>query len=153
MEDVNVFEGDVLYTATPDGGDIKIENGLVKDCRNFDTAAYLSLFSGNENDADGREKDTWWGNLIPGTDRSEWMQSEFGATVAGYPLTSANIQKAEAAAGRDLAWLRTEADADEVNVSLSATSAKSVNLSVEVMQDGKKTGGCAYEFQWTEAVR
>ena len=81
------------------------------------------------------------------------MQSEFGATVAGYPLTSANIQKAEAAAGRDLAWLRTEADADEVNVSLSATSAKSVNFSVEVMQDGKKTSGCAYEFQWTEAVR
>ena len=53
MEDVNVFEGDVLYTATPDGGDIKIENGLVKDCRNFDTATYLSLFGGNENDTDG----------------------------------------------------------------------------------------------------
>ena len=149
----NCFEGDVYLVATPDGGDIVIEDGLVKDCHNFDTAVFLSLFGGNENDTDGREKETWWGNLIPGTKREEWMQSEFGAMVTGYPLTSGNIQKAKAAAERDLDWIKSEAGADKINVSLAAESAKSVLLSARITQNGKKVGGGVYEFQWQEAVR
>ena len=104
--DKNCFEGDVLLISTLDGADIVVKDGLIKDCRNFDTAAYLSLFGGNENDIDGRAKETWWGNLISGTQRKEWMQSEFGAMVTGYPLTSGNIQKSIAAAERDLEWMK-----------------------------------------------
>ena len=86
MDDKNFFQGDVLLVSTPDDGDIVLEDGLIQDCRNFDTAAYLSLFGGNEDDLNGKSKETWWGNLIPGTKRNEWMQSEFGSTVAGFPL-------------------------------------------------------------------
>lgn len=151
--DKNSFAGDVLLISTLDGADIVVEDGLIKDCRNFDTAAYLSLFGGNENDIDGRQKETWWGNLISGTQRKEWMQSEFGAMVTGYPLTSGNIQKSIAAAERDLEWIKEDAGADEVAVSLTAQSAKSVRLDVMVAQEKQKVGGGSYEFQWQEAVR
>ena len=152
-DDKNVFMGDVLVISANDGGDIVVEDGLVKDCRNFDTAVYLSLFGGNKDDLNGRAKETWWGNLIPGTKRNEWMQSEFGAMVTGLPLTSGNLRKASEAASRDLAWIKSDAGADSVSSSLYAKSAERVRLTVEVMQDKQKAGGGSYEFQWQEALR
>ena len=151
-DDKNVFMGDVLLVSGGDGGDIVVEDGLVKDCRNFDTAVYLSLFGGNKNDLNGRPKETWWGNLVPGTKRNEWMHSEFGAMVTGLPLTSGNLRNASEAASRDLAWIKSEAGADSVSSSLSAENSKRVRLTVEVTQDKKKAGGGSYEFQWQEAT-
>lgn len=152
-DDKNFFQGDVLLVSTPDGGDIVLEDGLIQDCRNFDTAAYLSLFGGNEDDLNGKPRETWWGNLIPGTKRNEWMQSEFGATVAGFPLTGSNLRKAGDAAARDLDWIKSDAGADGVSVSLSAESAKRVKLVLDVTKDAATVAGGAYEFQWNEAVR
>ena len=144
--------GDVLLVSGGDGGDIVVEDGLVKDCRNFDTAVYLSLFGGNKDDLNGRPKETWWGNLVPGTKRNEWMHSEFGAMVTGLPLTSGNLRNASEAASRDLDWVKSEAGADSVSSSLLAENSKRVRLTVEVMQDKKKAGGGSYEFQWQEAL-
>lgn len=152
-DDKNEFAGDVLLVSTPDGGDIVIENGLVKDCRNFDTAAYLSLFGGNTDDINGREKETWWGNLIPGTKKNEWMRSEFGATVEGLPLTSGNLRRAREAAGRDLDWIKGDAGADDVSVSLAAECQARVRLLAEVKKDSARIAGGTYELQWNEAVR
>lgn len=152
-DDKNEFAGDVLLLSTLDGGDIVIEDGLVKDCRNFATAAYLSLFGGNSGDVDGREKETWWGNLIPGTKKNEWMHGEFGATVAGLPLTSGNLRRARDAAARDLDWIKSDAGADEIAVSLVAESQARVRLSAEVKKDSATVAGGEYEFQWQEAVR
>lgn len=152
-DDLTEFSGDVLLVSTPDGGDIVLRDGLIAPCRNFDTAAYLSLFGGNRGDADGRPKETWWGNLIPGTERAEWMQSEFGATVEGRPLTAATLRQAAQAAERDLAWTKDEAGADDVSVRLAAESSRRVELAVDITQDGQSAGGGKYEFQWQEAVR
>ena len=70
------FAGDVLLSGTDGMGNIVIEDGLIKDCRNFSTAVYLSLFGGNARDSAGRENETWWGNLIPGTKNPSPIQSE-----------------------------------------------------------------------------
>lgn len=152
-DDLTEFAGDVLLVSTPDGGDIVVRDGLIAPCRNFDTAAYLSLFGGNRDDADGRPRDTWWGNLLPGTERDEWMQSEFGAVVEGRALTAANVRAAAQAAERDLAWIKDKAGADDVDVRLVAESSRRVGLSVDITQDGQAAGGGEYEFQWQEAVR
>ena len=151
-DDKNDFMGDVLLISANDGGDIVVEDGLVKDCRNFDTAVYLSLFGGNKDDLNARSKETWWGNLVPGTQRDEWMHSEFGATVAALPLTSGNLRKAGDAAGRDLDWIKSDAGADSVSALLSSASTNRVRLSVEVMQDKQKAGGGMYDIQWQEAL-
>lgn len=152
-DDKNEFQGDVLLISTPDGGDLVLEDGLIKDCRNFDTAVYLSLFGGNRDDLDGRPKETWWGNLVPGTKRGEWMQGEFGAMATGLPLTGATLRKAADAAGRDLEWIKGDAGADEISVSLSAADGKRVVLSAEIKKDTALIAGGEYEVQWQEAVR
>jgi len=152
-EDKNAFEGDVLLVSTLDGGDIVLEDGLVKDCRNFDTAVLLSLFGGNKKDLNGRPKETWWGNLVPGTKKGDWIKSEFGATVEGLPLTSGNLRAAQAAALRDLDWLKKEAGADETSASLKAENAQRVNLVCEVKKNAAEIGGGNYELQWQGALK
>lgn len=152
-DDANDFMGDVLLQSTLDGGDIVVENGLVKDCRNFDTAAYLSLFGGNKKDLNARPKETWWGNLIPGTKRNEWMQSEFAATVNGLPLTSGNLLKARQAAERDLDWIKKDAGADGFSASLKAENPSRVRLEVEIKKSDAAIAGGAYELQWQGALK
>lgn len=152
-DDKNVFEGDVLLKSTLDGDDIVLEDGLIKDCRNFDTAVLLSLFGGNKKDLNARPKETWWGNLVPGTKKAEWIQSEFGAMVEGLPLTSGNLRAAQAAAGRDLDWIKKEAGADKINASLKAVNAARVNLSCEIKKNSAEIGGGQYEMQWQGALK
>ena len=147
------FMGDVLLTSTPDGFDVVLENGLIKDCRDFDSAVLLSLMGGNDEDLNRRPKETWWGNIVEGTQENEWISSEFGAMVKGFPLTSGNLRKAKDACKRDLDWIIKDAEADEIDVELTAESAQRVKLDVEVTQDGSKAGGGNYELQWQGAVR
>lgn len=152
-DDKTVFAGDVLLRSSGDGATIVIEDGLVKDCRNFDTAVYLSLFGGNEDDLNARPEKTWWGNLIPGTRRTEWMHSEFGASVTGRAITSGNLKMAGDAAKRDLEWVKNEAGADEINARLHAVSQQRATLTVEIMKDSASMAGGSFETQWQEAVR
>lgn len=152
-DDKTEFAGDVLLVSTPDGGDIVLNDGLIADCRNFDTAAYLSLFGGNRDDPDRRPRETWWGNLVPGTKPEEWMHSEFGATVEARALTAASLRASAQAAERDLAWIKDKAGADDVDVRISAEDSRRVVLAVDVTQDGQNIGRGEYAFQWQEAVR
>lgn len=151
-ENVNEFQGDCLLTSTINGFDLVFKEGLIQDCRNFDTAAALSLFGGNENDLNGKEKETWWGNLVEGTKKDEWIHSEFKAIARALPLTSGNLKKAQAAAERDLSWIK-DAGADSIKVQLSAANPERVKLRAEVWQEDKNVGQCEFETQWAEAVR
>lgn len=152
-EDKNEFAGDVLLKSTLDGGDIVIEDGLVKDCRNFDTAAFLSLFGGNKKDVNGRPKETWWGNLLPGTKKKEWIQSEFGAMSEGLPITGANLLAAKSAALRDLDWIKSDAGAEEVAASIRAENPARTKLTVEIKKQAAAILGGEYETQWQGAVK
>lgn len=142
------FAGDVLLDGKSGMGDIKIENGLVKDDRRFDTAIYLSLFGGNKNDDAGREKETWWGNLIPGTKENEKIVSSFHAAVSGLPMTAGNIKRAAKAAEKDLEWLTSEKIADTVEVSLTDKGHNRAALSVTVAKDKENITETEYSFQW-----
>ena len=142
------FVGDVFLNGRSGIGDIDIENGLVQDCRDFSTAVYLSLFGGNKGDYTGRDNETWWGNLIPGTQKNEKLVSSFYAVVNGFPLNSASIKKAAKAAEYDLKWLTDEGIADEVDISIYAVSIKKVQLDVRIIKSGKDIFKNAYAFQW-----
>ena len=148
----SVFSGDVLLKATDNGGDIVIEDGLVVDCTDFSSAAYLSLFGGNEDDEVGREKETWWGNLVPGTLKSEKHVSAFQSIIRGCPLTAINLRKAQEAAVSDLNWFIDEKIADEIAVSIRAEGVKQVVLSVVIKKDEKAIFSCGYSFQWQGAI-
>lgn len=145
------FKGDVYIHSTNDGGEIDVEDGLILDCNTFSTAVYISLFGGNIDDDAGRSKETWWGNLIPGTNENERIISQFQAIICGFPLTSGNLQKAQAAAGRDLAWLKDEGIADNVTVLLKAEDVRRVCVSVEAQKDGSTVFESSYYFEWEGA--
>ncbi len=142
------FTGDVLLDGSDGIGDIVIKDGLIQDCRDFSTAVYLSLFGGNKKDNAGRSDETWWGNLVFGTQKDEKIISSFYSVINGYPLTSATLKKAKAAAEYDLKWLIDESIADDVEASIHAASMKKVKLDIQVKKNGKDIFKNAYSFQW-----
>ena len=146
------FAGDLLIKGGLEGGEIEVDDGLISDCETFSTSIYLSLFGGNANDDSGRSKDTWWGNLIPGTKQEEKYISKFQAVINGVPLSARNLQKAQTAAKEDLSWIVDKKIADEVNATLSAENKNRVYLYVTINKDGTKIYECEYAFQWKGAL-
>jgi hypothetical protein len=81
------FEGDLLLEDTPDGGDIRIEDGLFISDRSFRTVVYLSLFGGNKEDNGRvRNRKTWWGNTLRGISENQKLTSRFQALIHGLPM-------------------------------------------------------------------
>ncbi|MCI6912992.1 MAG: hypothetical protein MR771_07495 [Treponema succinifaciens] len=147
------FAGDILINGADGMGNIVIEDGLVKDCRNFSTAVYLSLFGGNARDDAGRDNETWWGNLIPGTKKNEKLVSSFYAIVSGFPINSNNIKRAARAAKDDLSWMIEEGIADEIDASIHAISIRQVQLTIRVSKSGNDILKDTYGFQWQSALQ
>lgn len=129
---------DALLTQTADGGELQIENGELALTDGIETAVYLSLFGGNEDDPGlpGNSKKEWWGNLSE-ADSKRRYRSRTQYLLRRLPATSGNLRRFEDAARADLAWMVEELGA-EISVAASLPSAGSVNLAIEVVLDGLK---------------
>lgn len=135
----NWQQGDVLLEQTTDGGETEVLNGLVTMSGGLETAAYLSLFGGNEDDAGGSDTAlSWWGNLME-TETAPQYRSETQNIIDGLPLSTSNLLRLEKAVGRDLAWLVSEGAASSVSVSASLLSVKSVQITVTIDGDTSLT--------------
>lgn len=132
-------QGDVKLFQTDDGGNISVEDGLVAMSGGLETAAYLSLFGGNEDD-DGRSGSplTWWGNLDE-NDPARQYRSETQNLVQALPLTTGNLRRIEDAALRDLAWLTSGNIASSVSVSASIPGLNRVKLTVDIEARGEES--------------
>ena len=130
---LQTFEGGLLLHDTPDGGDIRIEKGLIASDRTFCTAVYLSLFGGNKDD-NGRVKNrrTWWGNTLRGVNETRRLVSRFQAIIFGLPMTTKNIIDAEEAARLDLGWMIAEKIADEILADGRAVSRNRLTLTIQI---------------------
>lgn len=127
--------GDVLLYQTTDDGDINVENGVIEMSGGLQTAAYLSLFGGNEDD-DGRPGNprTWWGNTVE-NEKPRKQISETQHLLEALPITSGNLLIIEDAAKRDLAWFKDAKVATEVTVSASILGLNTIKLSVSIDQE------------------
>ena len=144
------FQGDVLLISTDDGGEIIEEGGLIQGTAGFETAAFLSLFGGNEGD-DGTEatkKRSWWGNLTDPDNPERWLVSRTQALITGIPATPGNLIKITEAAGLDLAWFKSEGIADVINISASIPSRNKLVLEIEILKDESKLADLRYEINW-----
>lgn len=131
-------EGDVLIYQTFDDGEINVTNGLVEMSGGLQTAAYLSLFGGNEDDdglADNAK--TWWGNTTE-TEKSRKYISETQNLLESLPITSGHLLRVEDAAKRDLAWFIDEEVATSVSVSASILGLNMVELAINIDQESFK---------------
>ena len=130
MTDVRLFH-------TADGGEVELRGGALVLADGLETAAYLSLFGGNEDDSGLTADDLkqWWGNLSE-TDPAFRYRSETGKMLRSLPVTTANLRKIHDAAERDLRWFLTEGIATEVSVRVTVPAPKRIHLEVTLVVDG-----------------
>jgi len=139
---------DVLLFQTDDNGDIEIVDGLLTLTPGLDTAAYLSLFGGNQAD-DGRQgsPDQWWGNYGE-QNAARQYRSETQHLLGTIPAVSGNLRRLEDAARRDLQWLLDESAASSVSVSASITGLNRVKIGIVTRAEGEES-----QFEFTENWR
>lgn len=140
-------EGDVLLISTLDGGDIIVDNDLVKMTGGFETAIYLSLAGGNieDNGTESTKNKGWWGNQLE-DDQSKKLISRLQNLIKAIPATPANLRKAIQAASDDLAWFISDGIADSVPVQGSLVERNRLQLIIEIIKDGEKLA----EFKWLQ---
>lgn len=145
-------QGDINLFQTDDDGDIIVTNGVVEMTGSFGTAAYLSLFGGNEDD-DGRKNSIlgWWGNsnII---DPVERYISETQNLLQDLTATSANLRRVEDAAKRDLQWFLDKNIASSVEVIATIPSINRLKLIISIEAIGEES---RFEFveNWKAATQ
>lgn len=136
-------QGDVLLCQTNDDGEINVEDGIVEMSGGLETAAYLSLFGGNEDD-DGRDNSSanWWANLDE-VDPSRQYRSETQNLLQALAATTGNLRRIEDAASRDLAWFTQNNVASSVTVSASIPGLNKIKLTINIEAVGEES---SFEF-------
>jgi len=141
-------QGDVLLYQTNNDGEISVENGVVAMIGGFETAAYLSLFGGDEKDdgMDGNSQN-WWGNLDE-TDTAYQYRSETQNLLQALPATSGNLLRVEQAVKRDLQWFLDKKIASSVMIAASIPEINRVKIAIAIIADGQES-----RFEYTENWR
>ena len=134
----------VLLYQGQNNGEINIENGLIETSGGLETAAYLSLFGGNENDNGLIDSVQWWGNSLE-TENSKIYKSETQYLLRSIPAIPANLRRIEEAASRDLQWLLDENIANVITVEASIPDVNKVNINVDIQAIGEES-----EFEFVE---
>lgn len=133
---------DVLLRHTSDGGEIFVASsddrvggtGLFLMSEGLETAAYLSLYGGNEEDGadDAGERFQWWGNFAE-LEITRTYRSETQHLMRGMPAVPSNLLLFERAAARDLEWMIATGVARSVVVSASIPALNRVRLDVKIV--------------------
>ena len=141
-------QGDVLLFQTDDDGDIIVENGVVAMTGGFETAAYLSMFGGNEDD-DGSDGNplTYWGNLGVTTSSMQY-RSKTQNLLQSIPATSGNLRLIDDAVASDLQWFLDEKIASSVVVATSMPALNTIKIRVTIEANGVESS-----FTYTENWR
>ena len=131
-------QGDVLLEQVDDDGEITVTSGVVEMTGDFRTAAYLSLFGGNEDD-DGRVENNkkWWGNLDE-EDPDFKYTSKTQNLLQALPATSGNLRRVEDAANLDLAWFISKGIASSVTVAASIPGINRVQITIDINAEGEE---------------
>lgn len=129
---MNQQQGDVLLYQTVNDGDIIVTDGLIQMTGGLDTAIYLSLFGGNEQDDGSPDNPVqWWGNT--GENESALHQrSETQHLLRSIPATTGNLRRIKDAIERDLAWLSSTGVARELSISITIPALNRLGVTVNV---------------------
>lgn len=127
-----------LYQADGDGGEIDVTNGEPLMDEGIESAVYLSLWGGNEDDPglEGDKSKQWWGN-VEEPEEARRYRSETQYLMHALPAVPGNLRRIEDAAVRDLQWMVTELGA-AVAAKATIPGIDRITLQVAVVIDGKK---------------
>lgn len=130
-------QGDVQLFQSVDGGEITVVNGLMTMSGGLGTAAYLSLFGGNE-DCTGRPDCpfSWWANFSE-TDKAFKQISVTQYLLKTLPAIPVNLRRIEDAVTEDLQWMldnNIASDIDAHNVSIIGVN--KIKIIVRIIAEG-----------------
>jgi len=132
-------QGDVLLYQTIDDGEITVEGGLITMTSGFETAAYLALFGGNEDDDGSQDTNkNWWGNLDE-ADTAKQYRSETQNLLQSIPATVNNLKRIGKAAERDLAFFVSTGVASSVIVVVGMPGLNKISISCKIVAKGKES--------------
>lgn len=132
-------QGDVLLFQTDDNGEITVTGGIVNMTGGFETAAYLSLFGGNEDDNGSQGNAlTWWANLNEVDPVSKYV-SETQNLLQALAATSSNLLRVEEAAKRDLQWFLDKNIASSVEVEATIPGINRLQIVVTIEAVGEES--------------
>jgi len=139
---------DVKLVQSNDDGDIFIDAGVVEMSHGLETAAYISLFGGDEND-DGSQDNPfqWWGNWLE-DDAELKCRSRTANLLSSIPSIPANLRRIEEAAKLDLQWFISKKVASSVDVLASFVGPSRVKLIIDIKAEGNEES-----FEFTENWR
>ena len=150
MTALNDQRGDVELFQDYDDGNVIHESGIMQMTGGFESAIYLSLDGGNEEDSggDATANKQWWGNFSE-TDPQRKYRSETQSLLRSLATTSANLRLVEAAALRDLDWMKDSVSS--LTVSARITKPNYVEIDIIYEAVGKREQ-FKYASNW-EAMR
>lgn len=128
-------QGDVLLYQQNDGGDITVTDGLVQMSGGLETAVYLCLFGGNEQD-DGRSDNPqqFWGNHDEPLNNQQRSETQF--LLNSLPPIPINLRRVEEAVKRDLQRLLDTGAVSSATASADLTAPQKIKITVECNAEG-----------------
>lgn len=124
------YQGDALWGACPDGGDIELRGGNVVRSGGLSGAAYISMFGGNhEDDGTPGSFKQWWGNDIEPNTLAH-IRGRTGTLLAGLPMASGNLGRVIGAVNSDLAWMITAGVVTTIEVAAAIEAARRILITV-----------------------
>lgn len=135
---------DVLIYQTVDNGDIIVNNGLIETNGGLQSAVYLSLFGGNENDNGLVESLQYWGNVLE-TEKARKYSNETQYLLRSIPSIPVNLRRLEEAISRDLQWILDVNAASEITVNASIPDVNKVKIIINIQMVGEES-----EFEFVE---
>lgn len=126
---------DILLYQSIDDGEINVLNGVMETTDGLETAVYLALFGGNEED-DGSQDNpfNWWGNFDE-PDPTKRYRSETQYILRSLPLSLNNLKRIGKAAERDLKFLISTDVAKSIEVIVGMPGLNKISISVKIISD------------------
>jgi phage gp46-like protein len=126
MADVRLFQ-------TEDGGEIELVGGQITLDEGLDSAVFLSLFGGNDDDSglDGDKPRQWWGN-VDELDEARKYRSLTQYLLRSLPLIPNNLRRIEDAAVSDLAWMIESKLASFVGATATMPGRNTIKLALKI---------------------
>lgn len=132
-------QGDVKLYQTNNDGEITINNGIVTMSPGIETAVYLSLFGGNEND-DGSSQSNlfWWGNLTDSNRLERQYRSKTQYLLRSLPFSTANLVKLEDAINIDLSWMLEQNLISSLEITLQVPDINKLHIILDIIVQGQE---------------
>lgn len=134
-----IQQGDVRLFQTTDDGEINVVDGIVEMEAGLETATYLSLFGGNEEDSglDG-DNQSWWGNTYETLPERQY-RSETQHLLRSLPITTGSLERVKKLVENDLQWMRDTDLANSVEVEITIPRLNTVGIAIDFVMGNEKT--------------